>query len=76
MSDGDLGRRSFIKHRLRIFVESVKPIKKALSLIEAANLRWSSPVVLGKIKDGISRFCIDYRKLNEVANSTYRSHKK
>ncbi|KRZ81406.1 hypothetical protein T08_10954, partial [Trichinella sp. T8] len=76
LSDGDLGRSSVIKHRLRKFVESVKPIKKALSLIEAANLRWFSPVVLGKIKDGISRFCIDYRKLNEVANSTYRSHKK
>ncbi|KRX55058.1 hypothetical protein T09_5520 [Trichinella sp. T9] len=50
LSDGDLGRSSVIKHRLRKFVESVKLIKKALSLIEAADLRWSSPVVLGKIR--------------------------
>ncbi|KRX12448.1 hypothetical protein T07_14359 [Trichinella nelsoni] len=31
MSDGDLGHSSVIKHRLRKFVESVKPSKKALS---------------------------------------------
>ncbi|KRY51917.1 hypothetical protein T03_13442 [Trichinella britovi] len=31
LSDSDLGRSSVIKHRLRKFVESVKPIKKALS---------------------------------------------
>ncbi|KRY40392.1 hypothetical protein T01_14365 [Trichinella spiralis] len=31
MSDGDLGRSSIRHNRLRKFVESVKPIKKALS---------------------------------------------
>ncbi|KRX12756.1 hypothetical protein T07_4188 [Trichinella nelsoni] len=31
MPDGDLGRSSVREHRLRKFVESVKPIKKALS---------------------------------------------
>ena len=62
-----------IKQAPRRIAEKKKEVVKEevlrmleLKVVRGSNSPWSSPIVLVTKKDGTVRFCVDYRKLNEV----------
>ncbi|CAF4468330.1 unnamed protein product [Didymodactylos carnosus] len=49
----------------QILAEHIQQVEKNY-LIRRSTSPWASPVVLIKKKDGSTRFCVDYRKLNNI----------
>ncbi|GBM26305.1 hypothetical protein AVEN_222028-1 [Araneus ventricosus] len=53
-----LARKEEAEHLVKEMVDN--------GIIEESSGPWASPIVLVKKKDGSTRFCADYRKLNEI----------
>ena len=52
-------------HRRQEIQQLLKEMKEK-DVIQQSSSPWASPIVLVRKKDGSTRFCVDYRKLNEV----------
>ncbi|GBM08907.1 hypothetical protein AVEN_57452-1 [Araneus ventricosus] len=57
-----LARKEEAEHLVKEMVDN--------GIIEELSGPWASPIVLVKKKDGSTRFCVDYGKLNEITKKT------
>ena len=55
-----------VSQKQKMEIESQIQTMLEQDVIKVSSSPWSSPVVLVKKKDGTTRFCVDYRKLNAV----------
>ena len=69
----DVGSHPPIKQRYylvspKVMQDIITEVDKMLDhdIIEPSNSSWSSPIVMAKKADGTRRFCLDFRKLNQV----------
>ena len=60
-----------IPFALRSKVDELVRGMLAQGVIVPSKSPWASPIVLVRKKDGDMRFCVDYRKVNQVPNATY-----
>lgn len=67
MNDKPIKQRPYtIPHAKQKAVDDCIDKMLKMNIIEPLNSEWASPIVLVKKQDGKDRFCVDYRKVNEI----------
>ncbi|GFW68336.1 retrovirus-related Pol polyprotein from transposon 412 [Trichonephila clavipes] len=77
----DMGQNPPIKqHPRRLPFTKQEEVQKLIkdmknnNVIEPSSSPWASPIVLVRKNDGSTRFCVDYRGLNDVTKDSYPRH--